>query len=284
MKQDNKSFEVVLNGGLGNQLFGWSMGYAVSLKNGYELKLNSSELTGRPYELGKLGILADSSLPKFKSPFNPDFMSRVKRKISIRLNFKSSVYAEKNFRYDPAVKTLPSGSTLYGYFQSWKYFEEYGDEIKKRIKSHFPESPEYLKFRNELANADYVAVHLRRGDYIGREDFHGLTTAEYYSRALKSVGLRTCEEIICFSDSIEIAREILPNCSRYIGPESLNDPVTLLRVMSEAKGLIGSNSSLSWWSAYLMDEEKIKIFPAKWFTNSDLDTTDLIPPKWLILK
>jgi pyruvate kinase len=44
----------------------------VSLKNGYELKLNSSELTGRPYELGKLGILADSSLPKFVSAYHPD--------------------------------------------------------------------------------------------------------------------------------------------------------------------------------------------------------------------
>jgi hypothetical protein len=283
VKRDNKSFEVVLNGGLGNQLFGWSMGYAVSLRNGYELKLNSSELTGRPYELGKLGILADSSSPKFKSPFSPDLLSRVKRKISIRLNLWTSVYAEKNFRYDPAVKTLPSGSTLYGYFQSWKYFEEYGDDIKKRIKSHFPESQEYLKFRNELSDADYFAIHVRRGDYVGREDFHGLTTAEYYSRALERVGLRPSEEIICFSDSIEMAKEVLPNCSRYFGPESVNDPVTLLRIMSEAKGIIGSNSSLSWWSAYLMDEEKIKIFPAKWFANSDLDTTDLIPPEWQTL-
>jgi hypothetical protein len=81
-----------------------------------------------------------------------------------------------------------------------------------------------------------------------------------------------------------MAKEVLPNCTRYFGPESINDPVTLLRIMSEAKGLIGSNSSLSWWSAYLMDEEKIKIFPAKWFVNSDLDTTDLIPPEWQILE
>ena len=284
MKQDDKSIEVVLNGGLGNQLFGWSMGYAVAAKNDYKLKLNSSELIDRPFELGKFGILADSSLPNFKYPFRPDLISRVKRKIGIRLNLRASVYAEKSFRYDPAVKTLPPGSTLYGYFQSWKYFEEYRHEIKKRIKSHFPESPEYLKFRQEISNGEYIAVHVRRGDYIGREDFHGLTTAEYYSRAFENVGVKPFVEIICFSDSIEIAKKVLPNCSRYIGPESLDDPVTLLRIMSEANGLIGSNSSLSWWSAYLMDEGKIKIFPAKWFANSDLDTTDLLPPGWQTLE
>ncbi len=284
MKQDNKSFEVVLNGGLGNQLFGWAMGYAVSTKNDYELKLNSSELVERPYELGKLGILADSSTPKFKYPFSPDFISRLKRKVGTHLNLGSSVYAEKSFRYDPAVKTLPTGTTLYGYFQSWKYFEEYSDEIKNKIKTHFPESPEYLKFKREIHSGEYIAVHVRRGDYIGRENFHGLTTQEYYFRALQHEEIKSIAEIICFSDSIEVAKEVLPNCSRYIGPETLDDPVTLLRVMSEANGLIGSNSSLSWWSAYLMDGERTKIFPAKWFTNANLDTTDLIPKGWQLLE
>jgi len=284
VKREDKTIEVVLNGGLGNQLFGWSTGYAVSARNGYELKLNSSELIGRPYELGKLGILANSTSPNFKYPFKSDFYSRVRRKIANRLNLRTSAYAEQGFRYDPTVRNLPPGFTLYGYFQSWKYFEEYRHQIKKRITSHLPETPEYLKFRQDISSGEYLAVHVRRGDYLGREDYHGLTTAQYYMKAFQKVGIEDFSEVICFSDSIAIARELLPNCSRYIGPETLNDPVTLLRAMSEAKAIIGSNSSLSWWSAYLMDEEKIKVFPSKWFSNSDLDTTDLIPPGWHLLE
>ena len=272
--------EVVLNGGLGNQLFGWGVGYALSERNGYELRLNSSDLTGRKFELEKIGIHAVDLPPNSKYPLGADLASRFRRKIHKHFNLRTHVYAERNFRYHSEVNDLPPGTTLYGYFQSWKYLEDFKNQIRKKILENFPNSPEYVKFKRIIPHNKYVAVHIRRGDYIGREDFHGLTTPEYYKKALMSLEGKSSGEIICFSDSIDIAREVLPNCSRYFGPESLNDPVAILRVMSEATSIIGSNSSLSWWAAYLMNDENPKIFPAKWFANTDLDTTDLLPPGW----
>ena len=283
MKHRNNFIEIVLNGGLGNQLFGWAMGYAVSARNGFELRLNASDLVERPFELGKLGLYASDKGPNYRYPLNPSFLSRITRKVRKHVNLRSSVYAEKNFRYDPEVKYLAPGTTVYGYFQSWKYFEEYKAEICQKIKDSFPSSSEYLDFKSVIRDKKYVAVHIRRGDYIGREDFHGLTTPEYFANAMMIIEEEIRDSVICFSDSIEIAKHVLPNCSQYFGPESMNDPVTILRVMSEASAIIGSNSSLSWWAAYLMEDGKKKVFPRQWFANKDLDTSDLIPPGWNIV-
>lgn len=255
----------------------------LSLNNGCELRLNASELTGRQYELGKLGIEATTLKPTLEYPYKPDVLSRVKHKLRKRLNFSDLVFAEQGFRFDPKVLDLPTGSVVYGYFQSWKYFEDHKNQVKSWINSKFQETEEYSKFKSLISDCNYVAVHIRRGDYIGREDFHGLTTPEYYAKALDKLGIEKSNVIVCFSDSIEIAQKVLPNCNFYFGPQEINDPVTILRIMSEGRAIVGSNSSLSWWAAYLMEDGKPRIFPKRWFTNADLDTTDLIPPDWQII-
>lgn len=270
----------MLNGGLGNQLFGWSTGYATSSRNGFALKLDASGLLERPYELGKLGIEAENLTPEFKFLSRRNFVSGSKRRVGKYMNLFPLVYVEKKFSFDPKVFDLPSGTTLYGYFQSWKYFEDYKAQIKAKILSNFPTSPEYRAFKNIISDDNYVAVHIRRGDYIGREHFHGLTTQEYFAKSLSKLRRESPRTLVCFSDSIEIAKKIMPNCTYYFGPETFNDSVAILRIMSEGKAIIASNSSLSWWAAYLMDDDKQKIFPARWFANTDLDTTDLLPPEW----
>jgi hypothetical protein len=86
--------------------------------------------------------------------------------------------------------------------------------------------------------------------------------------------------LVCFSDSIEMAKNILPECDHYFGPKEINDPAAILMIMSQSKALIGSNSTLSWWAAFLMDVNAIKIFPYKWFTKKSINTDDLIPETW----
>ena len=47
-----------------------------------------------------------------------------------------------------------------------------------------------------------------------------------------------------------------------------------------------ANSSFSWWGAWLSDSKKV-IAPSGWFAESNnqlLDTKDLIPEDWVIVK
>lgn len=273
--------EIVLNGGLGNQLFGWATGYAVSKRTGYKLRVNESDLIGRDCELPKIGIDVEQGIPTNSLSLFfrlPKKLQDLKYMRYFRPRFN---YVEESFRFDKRFLAPKPNSTFYGYFQSWKYFDDYSDEIRRTLIDSFPNSTEYTSFKRLLGSQKYIALHVRRGDYLEKISFHGITSKDYYRNALRILANEKTEfSLVCISDSIELAREILPDCDYFLGVNELNDPITILRILSEAEGLIGSNSSLSWWGAYLMADDKLKIFPQRWFAVNSIDTTDLVPKKW----
>ncbi len=277
MKNTHPFIEVVLNGGLGNQLFGWAIGQSIAISNGYTLRLNSSFLVERQYELSQFRISATDSPPMKKNPF-PSFS--LIRKLDILLRPKHYEYTESSFNFDDRFLKIPPNNTIYGYFQSWKYFKDYESELRRFLVTNFIESEEYVRVKEKIRGKDFIAIHVRRGDYISKKNFHGLTTLKYYQDALMMCNRSESTLLVCFSDSIEMAKNILPECDHYFGPKEINDPAAILMIMSQSKALIGSNSTLSWWAAFLMDVNAIKIFPYKWFTKKSINTDDLIPETW----
>ncbi len=278
MKNTHPFIEVVLNGGLGNQLFGWAIGHSIAHSNGYRLILNSSCLVERQYELSKFKIPALDLPPMQKNPFNA---SRINRKLGRLIQPDLYEYAELSFNFDDRFLKIPPNKTIYGYFQSWKYFKDYDIEIRGLLLTKYIESEDYIRIKEIIRDREYIVIHVRRGDYIGKEDFHGLTTAKYYQQALKLCKRSEQTLIVCFSDSIDIAKGIVPDCDYYFGSKEINDPAAILMIMSQSKALIGSNSTLSWWAAFLMDVSAVKIFPNKWFAKTDINTDDLLPGTWM---
>ena len=52
--------------------------------------------------------------------------------------------------------------------------------------------------------------------------------------------------------------------------------------MRNCKYFIIPNSSFAWWAAWLSDSVgKIVIAPKKWFSDTSINTTDLIPSDWI---
>jgi len=94
---------------------------------------------------------------------------------------------EKNFHYDEYILPKEGSFSLSGYFQSWRYFEYCKEEILR-----------YFSFPKRII--DNVAVHIRRGDYVGREHFHGLIPPSYYNLAMDQFPGRN---FIVFSDDIK---------------------------------------------------------------------------------
>lgn len=279
LKTQQPYVEIVLNGGLGNQLFGWALGYTISISKNYNLILTTSELIERDYELHKFQIENPSNLQSKKYPFLSSVLLKISRKIGIN-KFKFG-FIENGFQFDQRFLNPPPNKTFYGYFQSWKYFESHKTQINKFLISSYIRSPDYLKIKNILKEENYISVHVRRGDYINKENFHSLTTKDYYTSALEKIVRNEKTLIVCFSDSIELAKQVCLNCDYYFGPSEINDAAAILMIMSEGVGLIGANSSLSWWAGYLMDKNAIKIFPSTWFANKNLNTDDLIPSSWI---
>jgi hypothetical protein len=263
---------VELQGGLGNQLFGWATGLCLSKRNDSPLILNTSMLIARKFELDSFQIINDV---KVTSQLLPN--RRFNR-------FNKEIYTENSFAFDPKIINLKSPSILRGYFQSWRYFQEISGSIREALELIDP-SIEYKELSKEFNKKKILCVHVRRGDYIQAKEYHGLTSKKYFDEAIQiATSLNKIDGIAVFSDDIASAKEVVSDADFYISDQELSSSAETLLLMSKNESLIGSNSSFSWWAGYLGEAEyKSRIFPRPWFAESKLDTRDLLPSNWLTI-
>ena len=226
-----------IQGGLGNQMFQYAAGLAVSKRLREPLFLNNSfyEVNkGRQYELGVFPISATVS------------------------NEQAKLIQEKGFRH----QDITESGMMVGYWQSEKYFADIADQVRKEF--YLPKAS---------IEDDMVAVTVRRGDYLSLPDvFHNLGDS-YYRDALEIFPDHT---VVVFSDDPAWCTENL-EWADYVMP--CNTAVTDLSLLSSFKNHIIANSSFGWWGAWLANGNTV-VAPRDWFTNG-LDTTDLIPDRWI---
>jgi hypothetical protein len=241
----------LLQGGIGNQMFQISTAIALAKRN------NDSACFNFNY----------CNTPLQGNPSNK-YVDNVFSKICNRDNLKfDDVYFEPKFSYTeiPYKQNL----LLKGYFQSYKYFQDFEDEIKSLFELPFN------RIKNDFNN--FTSVHVRRGDYLKLSDYHNVCNAEYYKNAMDEIG---DSNFIFFSDDMEWVKKNFKG--KNIFYSFYNDEVLDLTSMTLCKNNIISNSTFSWWGAYLNNnKEKKVISPINWFgINGPKDTEDLIPISW----
>lgn len=271
------SFQLVLNGGLGNQLFGYAAGRSIEEATGLTCRFIAPGKNDRKLELDNFGIRCLSETEFQKNPLDRNFTNRIITRIFPNY-FR---FSETSFRFDKRFYSHPEGKTLRGYFQSYLYLQNIEHDLLNLPSQHTAFSKQYLNLEAEWGNSNFVAVHVRRGDYIGKENYHGLASSRYFAMARERLlDSKSDAKFVVFSDSIETAKRDFPFAVKYISEEDLSKPSENLLLMARMGGLIGSNSSLSWWAGFLNQHTELKFFPYPWFSNPDLDTQDLLPPNW----
>jgi len=268
---------VHLTGGLGNQLFGFYFAKSLCLIQNRQIFVNKANLEPRGFQLAPLetSLVENLAIREYsKKTFN--------KKDLIQNRFTRKIYFERAFSFNP---NLINSRYLeyYGYFQSWKYLESLKSSIKEDFNQHISNmvgSNLYFEFPQQA----YVAIHIRRGDYVNLQNYHGLTTKEYFQNSMRY--LREYHGIdlpvLVFSDDIDKAREIIPDAFKYVAKEDTRNDWDTLLLMANAQALVGSNSSFSWWAAY-GGNSNVAIFPNPWFQNRKIDSSDLLHPDWLRL-
>jgi hypothetical protein len=268
MEKKLNRITVILEGGLGNQLFGWATGFELSNKLDFDLCLNISRLQQHGFTLSELN-------------HNATIVSERMQRFP-RLRRRDKIFLEKSFNFDQKFLSINTPVELRGYFQSWKYFQAHGEEIKNRIKRTSNMSQFAKNTIKEFEKMDATAVHIRRGDYLQLTDYHGLISKEYYRRTRDFLSSKfDCNRFVIFSDDINLAKEVWPGALLYVGKNEISSPLETLITMSTSKNFIGANSSFSWWSAYLNEGTGIKIFPRPWFATKIHDTNDLLLANWV---
>jgi hypothetical protein len=266
------SNSIVLMGGLGNQMFQIYTLIAHSLRN------------GKPF------IFPDCiDGPRQKTYW--DTLFRNLRPFVVAPNFSIVHYVEDVYHYVP----LPLSSKeqlIYGYFQSWKYFQDQIQIINELLDISKSRAEVEAKCITELD----IAMHFRVGDYKLAPEHHPIQKLEYYMDSLSHIlamagsGLEH-RNVVYFYELEDqdhvlgyIGRlgELFPEVKFIPAPSGLEDYEQLL-AMSLAKHNIIANSSFSWWGAYLNpNPNKIVCYPSVWFGPGfpNNDTRDLCPTDW----
>ena len=258
---------VVLQGGLGNQLFGYAVGLEVATRLGLTLELNTSAFIrhSTPRNFALDGLLSDHVVQSGEEP--------------MRIAF-----TERSFAYDEGIQHITSGLSLHGYFQSEKYFGSIADQVRNSIKAAFGPSLQVAG----LQDSNFIGIQVRRGDYLDpyTHEFHGICDFDYYRRALEITRSLVGDlPAVIFSDDQNTAEEFaksLPNaCVDLALPDET--PMNVLARLSQASGFVISNSSFGWWGAWIAGPDRVVVAPRPWFTNRELQTQDLLPAHWLTL-
>ena len=212
---------------------------------------------------------------------------------------------ERCFHFDEELaRDCPDNVSLYGFFQSEKYFKNVEDVIRKEYTFCNEHLEPCKQMIDTLEGQEPIMLHVRRGNpnltdsrgfkwsYTQCGDMHPTQTVEYYEEALSHFDDE--QPVVVFSDSIEWVKEqpffqgdrfLLSEPEETYADGSFT-PYADLCLMSLCSHAIIANSSMSWWGAWLQANPNKKVIaPKNWFgpAYADKDTTDLYCPDWIIL-
>ncbi|MFT4599938.1 MAG: hypothetical protein ACI857_000105 [Arenicella sp.] len=285
---------IKLYGGLGNQLFQWAFGKALSNKQGTNVKFDTSSYLSddlRNFELsnliGDVQIASDREIKESRKENNPAALLNRKVRSAVLPYYKRDIVCEKTYLFDEELleKANPKGY-FDGYWQNAHYFESMSPEILKMIRFPSSHNKIFLDLRKEFQRNDITSIHVRRGDYANHPELlkiHGLCSAEYYSKAISIIQEKQPNSTFyVFSDDIDWCKLNLTSSAdlKYIdGTETMYEDLELLTLASNN---ITANSSFSWWGAWLnQNESKTIISPIKWFDQATIDFSEIVPKSWI---
>jgi hypothetical protein len=168
-----------------------------------------------------------------------------------------------------------------GFFQSEKYFNNHKKEILELFLPDEKITNQIKEKYSDLLTEKTTSIHVRRGDYIKNSTHHFVQGIDYFNQAIEIVDSKT-DKYLVFSDDIEWCKKNF-NGDKFAFIEDEKDYIELY-LMSMCSNNITSNSSFSWWGAWLnQNPNKTVIGTKNWFGPSlqFLKTDDIIPNTWI---
>ena len=288
-------------GGLGNQMFQYAAGRALSLQRDQPFKLDISRFSDYglhqgfelqrifncPVELASEAEVRDILGGLFVFAFRRWLMHP-----SMSVLRPKSLVVEPHFGYWDGINNIPTDSYLVGYWQTEKYFSKIAEVLRSdfTFRSKLDSENAGWAERMERSSAA-VSLHVRRGDYATNpktKATHGICSLEYYRTAISFIAERVkAAEFFIFSDDmpwIQANLRVEFPC-HYVTHNREKNSYNDMRLMSLCHHHIIANSSFSWWGAWLNPRpDKIVIAPTPWFEDNRLRTEDLLPARWITVQ
>ncbi len=132
-----------------------------------------------------------------------------------------------------------------------------------------------------------VAVHIRRGDYVGHP-YYDVVGTDYFIRAAKYMKQRLGNPVFfIFSDDLDWVKKNI-NLEKFGRVVFLynQSPNIDMMTSSLAKNHIITNSTFTWWCAWLnKNPKKIVVAPRRWNNAEpkDIKSSSINMPEWIAM-
>ena len=254
-------------GQLGNQMFQFAATKGIAANRGYDMCIPQHD-----------EVFHDGIGNYLKIELDNPFTIQVPRGM-----IKGKVIQEQGFHFNEDLfNSCPDNVSLYGFFQTEKYFKHIEDEIRQDFKFNSSIQGECKPIVDEVLDQSPIALHIRRGDFLINSGNHHNLSLEWYEEALSKFD--PDREVVLFTDDpFWACSQELFKPDRFLLSEG-NSSYHDLYLMTQCSDFIIANSTFSWWGAWLANTGRV-IAPSKWFgpNNAHLNTKDLYPSSWEIL-
>jgi Glycosyl transferase family 11 len=282
-------------GGLGNQMFQYATGRALSLALGSPLLLDLRSF--RRYSLhngfeinrvfsAPVQVATDSDVSSLLSWREGQLIRKLLKRVRYPLLHGPHLVIEPHFNYWPRLRERDAMSYLMGYWQSEKYFKDFEPTIRADFRFKTALNGENLETAIRMQGCNSVSLHVRRGDYVTHAStakILNICSIDYYHKAITYIAEQIPSPyFFVFSDDPQWAQNNLkiPFPVEYIDRNRGMQSYIDMQLMSLCKHHIIANSSFSWWGAWLnQNPGKLVIAPRNWFCNG-INDGDLIPQDW----
>ena len=290
-----KTLYCLLRGGLGNQLFIFAACYAAAKRSQSNLVLDCATGFKRDRRYRRQFALSNFKLKK-------------KYELITRLNFsyRTFLYFAKAFRklnltsiylhevinheFDEQIFLTKRSNSQFmlGLWQSEEYFEEFAAELRMELRPVETPSDRIQLLLNILECTPVIGVHIRNY-HSSDQTLQNAVTKDYFESAIAKIRKEYSDHIpvwICSNDQ-DHAEEFMQNIDKctFINLQDDDAAFWEMQILSKCRYFIGSNSTFSWWCAWLNEETKdAVIFPdVRIRGEADWGFEGLLPSRWTTL-
>jgi hypothetical protein len=269
--------KIKLTGRLGNQMFQFAFAYLAAKKKKDFIIIQPASHFGYCLDVFRLPFIA-GGFPRRMMLLINRLLVKIFKPTS-KLSFLSCFYSLQI----PEIKGI---TEIEGYFQDGKSWTPYRAEMLKLFSIRSEIRKRFEAKYSALLNKKLLVFNVRLGNYkqafFEEIQSHGLLPKEWYLNALSTVDIQQYDHLLVISDEVGEVRKNF-GLDQY-DPIYIDDGMeTDFQFMMHADCLILSNSTFSWWAAFLNERPEKRIIAPKYWVGYHVKKeypSGIIPDDW----
>lgn len=271
-------------GGLGNQMFIYAMYLSMHKRFGESVRIDISDILHlhphNGYELHDVFCLPPCEFRANR--LLKKVLEGILFRIILERHQHGSMKAYREPIYWPWIYYK-------GFYQNERYFADVEQEVRQAFTFSAKKANHQSRLLMERLQADpyAVSIHVRRGDYVSPQYWQNMgqyTSKIYFLNALERMrALVPQAHFYVFSDDLLWVRQNLPlSDATFVDWNMGKDSWQDMMLMSACHHHIISNSTFSWWGAWLNPRtDKVVLAPQQW--DSSHMASEIVPPSWITI-